>query len=610
MSLVVVAAPLLLAAGARSAVVREYARQEAERAIRSELGLSGVISDVDIEPRTLSVVARHIVLDHPDHGRFVEAELLRIRPSWWALLRGRIDLHNITIDRATLWLVVRDRKLINGPKLKASSGGATGIDLPFHKLWVKRSRLVVDAAEDGSGELSSIELFVDATQAKVLAVSLAAPSGRVEHRAGTDRILGLELRGKLTPDRLQVESFRLDTPDASIALRDASLQLPAANVYRGQLDLALQLDRLQRWPLPIALPPLSGGLRLHANVHNAASGPYGEAKFSLARATIGQYCLGENVELHATLDRRNLQFQGSSELIRHAGKVELIGGIELQGQLPLWTRVRVLDVGFAKLMEQLGVSPNAIVDWNLAGNFELRGSLNPLHLQGPLHMPTRDFKVMRGAWHDVPTPHDIVAVSAANLVGTVLVKPKGIYLENFEIALPNSKLHVQEVLLGFDNELRLRGATEQFDLKDASPIVDFPIGGKGGFDLHVEGTFKEPRVAGHLRFNDFTFNSYPFGDIESDFVLEHDVQAVRFPELVARKGRSRYRAHDFVIDFRDRRLAITSALHFDRFAMQDFDHVFHYENDERYTNYEALVTGDAVLRYSLGFPGDSKRGTL
>ena len=158
---VVVATPLVLAAAVRSPAVREYARQEAKRAIAAELGLVAIIEDVDIEPKSLALVARGITMDHPRLGRFVEAKHLRIRPSWWALLRGRVDLHTITIDKASVWLVFRDGKLVNGPATKPSASGEPSVDLPFDKLWVKRSNLFVDAQPDARGHLPNIDIYLD-----------------------------------------------------------------------------------------------------------------------------------------------------------------------------------------------------------------------------------------------------------------------------------------------------------------------------------------------------------------------------------------------------------------------------------------------------------------
>src|SRR4051812_44183832 len=159
-----ICAPLAVALFVRTEFARELARQQASQLIREQLGLVCLIDGVYIDPRSLSLEARGIVLDHPELGRFVEAKLLRIRPSWWALLRGEPDLHTITIEGASVWLTIRDGKLINGPKLKPSQGGGMSVDLPFNKLWVKNSRVMVDAGPSGSGELRDIDVFLDSTQ--------------------------------------------------------------------------------------------------------------------------------------------------------------------------------------------------------------------------------------------------------------------------------------------------------------------------------------------------------------------------------------------------------------------------------------------------------------
>ncbi len=607
---VLVAIPVALTALAHTPFAREYVRQQAELAIRSELGLVGMIESVAIETRSLSIIARGITLDHPQQGRFVEAKLLRIRPSWWGLLRGKVDLHTVTIDSASVWLTIQNGKLINGPKVEPSSSGGTSVDLPFNKLWVKRSKLLVRAEPHGFGELRKIDIFLDSTQRNVLGVNLSSPGGFVHHGSERDEIQGIEARFKLTDENVQVEIARVVGKDVLIGLKRAAVELPWRESYHGEAELRLKLERLRAWPLPIELPPLDGEVTIRANVvGDPDRGPRGEAHVKLERAKIDVYTIGETVELDIDVDEKRVQFNGYAEAIRDGGRVELNGALDLSEHWPLQVRARVIDVSFAKLMEQLDVSPNAIVSWTLAGNFELKGTLDPLQLYGPIRMPTRDFRVTQDAWHKTPV-RPIIAVSSALLNGAVSVKPQGITLQNIDVTLRNSKLRVPEVLLGFNNELRVRAEGLSFDLRDVGQIVGFPIAGVGGFHARIEGTFQNPKVLGNLRFGQFAFSTYPFGDIESDFLLEKDFQAVRFPLLVAKKGNSRYHAKDFTIDFSDDRLAITSELTFERFAMQDFYHVFHYEDDERYLPYQAIVSGTTALRYTMDFPGDSPRGTL
>jgi len=614
LAIAIVLFPFALAGLARTPFMREYARQQAVKAIQNELGLSGLIEDIDIETRTLTFVASEIVLDHPQHGRFVEAKQLRIRPSWWALLRGKIDLHNISIIGASVWLELRDGKLINGPVVKASpSAGPISVDLPFNKLWVKRSNLYVGAEEHGWAQLSDIDIYLDSTRSDALGAELHSPRGKVHHKLGEDEIEDLQLNARVTGDNIQVELLHLRGADVSVALRRARVQLSAAGAlptdYQGEVELGIDLSQLARWPLPVKLPSLSGKVGVLAQLHNnEREGLTVDGHVNMARVMLDQYGFGDDFKLDVKLKDNLIRFSGVSELIRKGGRVELDGSLELTPKLPLSVRTRVFDLEFAKLMEQLGVTPNAIVEWRIGGGLELHGTLNPLLLQGPLRMPTTDFKVLTDAWH--LQPKSIFGIASGMLNGTVAVKPAGIYFLDTELSLRRSKLHVDEVLLGFDNSFRVRAVGEVVDLHDASPLVDFPIAGNGQFDVKVDGTFQEPKVGGHLRFDNFSFGTYPFGDVESDYVLERNVQAVRFPEMLAKKGKSRYRATDFVLDFNDRRLALDAAISFEGFALQDFYHVFHFENDERFTPYQASVTGTAQVRYTLDFPGDGPRGTM
>ncbi|MET0387843.1 MAG: translocation/assembly module TamB domain-containing protein [Polyangiales bacterium] len=617
--------PLGLAMLARTPYMLEYARQEAERALRSELGLTGVFEDIDVEPRTLTFVARHITLDHPRHGRLVEAEALRIRPSFWALLSGHIDFHNITIQRASVWLKVRGNKLVNGPALPEVETDSS-LDLPFNTLRVEHSRLFVDAAEHGTVELSDISLTLDSTRPDILGLNVQAPSGSLRRGADAhvEPIEGLEVRARLTETQLALDVLRLHNPDFAVALRKTTLQLPAAKetwpcpshgvlricgLFDGELEASVQLDKLAALSLPVTLPPLTGRVLVKGQVRNTKDGLHADAKVDLANVALDQYGFGETVHVNAKLAHDRVRFDGIAELIHHGGKVELEGALGLGHGLPLDVHMRVLDIEFAKLMDELGVGPNAIVEWTLGGNIELHGTLDPLLLQGPLRMPTRDFHILRDAYYTHPH-HHVLAVGAANLSGNVTIKPQGILLSNVDATLRHSKLHVSDVLLGFDNQLRVRAAAEWLDLRDVTPLVDFPIAGRGAFDVHVDGTFDAPQVGGHLRVAEFAFGTFPFGDVESDFVLERNVQAVRFPLMVAKKGASRYSARDFVMDFNDRRLLIETALSLDHFALRDFYHVFHYETDDRYKPFQALVSGGAHVRYTLDFPGDGRNGTM
>src|SRR5689334_11520334 len=88
-TLIFAGGPAVLAVIARTRLVREYTGHEVAAALRRELGLRAQIDEVEVDIGALSVVARGIRLEHPTQGRLARVDTLRIRPSWWALLRGK-----------------------------------------------------------------------------------------------------------------------------------------------------------------------------------------------------------------------------------------------------------------------------------------------------------------------------------------------------------------------------------------------------------------------------------------------------------------------------------------------------------------------------------------
>jgi translocation and assembly module TamB len=608
--LVLTGGPTVLAAVSQAKIVREYAGRQAALALREQLGLIAQIDEVQVDLSRLRVAARGIVLDHPEHGRFAKADLLEIRPSWWALLRGRIDLHSITIERATVWLKIRDGRIENLPTFpKPATGKSDKLELPFNFLNVEQARLLIDAEPIASGELRNIEIHLSATDPRLLNVKIEAAGGFVRHEKGRDALSHLKMLGTYSPKALNIDVLRFETPDVQLGVHDAELALPKLDRYRGRLSLDLYVPQLEHWPLGVTLPHIEGQLELEANAEGDAHGPRGTAQVVLDRAVVDQYGLGERVVLNASFDPSQVSFKGIANVIRDGGSVDLDGKLGLRKGLPLTVHASVHDVGFAKLMEQLGVSPNAIVDWTLAGNFTLAGTLDPFELSGPLRMPTRDFRVLRHAWHAPPPERRIMGVSSARLAGNVVVRPEGIHLNDIDIELPNSRLNVT-VLLGFDNALRLHAEGLDWSLGDCSPLIDLPLGGRGSFSAEVAGTFSDPVVRGHVKVAGYAFNNFDFGDVETDFEVDRDLMGVHFPHIDAVKGQSRFAIDQGFLDFRKDAFRTGGQATIERLALADFYRIFHYDGDERYDPYQALVDGKVDLDFTLGYPGDSPNGTM
>lgn len=601
--------PIALAAVARTQVVREYAGREAARALKRELGLTARIGQIEIDSAWFDIVARDIVLDHPMHGRVVEAKVLRISPSWWALVRGAVDLHGITIERASVWLKLRDGRIVNLPELSTSASRPGAVELPFDWVRVKDSRLVVDVDPWANGELRHIDVRLDAMRGGVVGVHMRTREGVVHHARGIERVRVLELDGSIGPAGANIALARFETRESQIKLSRASFGFPLGKQYRGKLALDVDVAHVAGWPHGLDLPRLQGHLSVRGDVRVGPKGPVGTATVRVHRGLIKRYLVGEDVRLKLVLEPERIRWDGAAELIGKGGAVGLHGHVELREGLPLEVRADVQDVSFARLMEQLSVTPNARVSWTLAGVMTLKGTCDPLALRGALRMPTRDFRVTRDAWHQTPV-RPVLSIPRAELVGGVALRPDAFVLHDIDIALPDSRLRVDEVLLGFDDDLRVRARALQWTLADSSPLLDFALGGKGTFSVDVGGTFTDPTVRGRIDIDDFSFHSFQFGTIGTDFELDRDLQAVRFPSIEATKRESRYRIADGFLDFRDDRLHTGGKVEIAKLLLADFYHVFHWENDERYTPYAGVARGTLGLDYTLGFPGDTPRGTL
>src|SRR6185436_441757 len=191
----------------------------------------------------------------------------------------------------------------------------------------------------------------------------------------------------------------MQTPEVQLSVRDAELSLPDLKHYHGRVQLGLYVPQLLRWPLDVKLPHLEGQLLAQAEIDGDTDGARGSGRVQLDNGVVKQFGIGRRVVLDVKFDPTQVGFKGTAEAIREGGSVDLDGKLQLIPGFPLSVRGDVHDVSFAKLMEQLGVSPDAIVDWTIAGSFSLAGPTSPLELSGPLRMPTRDFKVLRHAWH-------------------------------------------------------------------------------------------------------------------------------------------------------------------------------------------------------------------
>ncbi len=597
----------------RSGTSRERLQGLARHAIRQELGLDATIGRIQLQIVPFSLVARDITLDDPVYGRTAEADELRITPRFRTLLRGGLDIQTITIRGANLRLVVRNGQVRNLPR--AEGGGSDGQPrLPFDALHVHDSTLTVDAEPDASGQLRDIELHLTATD-DGFAVEANSTDGWLRHAGGRETVQLVDARIEVAEDQVRIPHLQLHTPDLRVSVDDGALPLPfEESGYSGRVAVSYELSHLARAPFPedVTIPPMVGRVDVAAQLSMRGEDQIARGTLDLHGVKIEAFGLGEHAHLELLANNRELTILPGSvaHLPRDGGRAHVEGTIELDPDrgFPIDVVARPDDLSISRLMLDLDVTENGIVEWIFNGQLRLRGTLDPLDMGGPVSLQTRDFQVSQDPWH-APRIRRVISIPHGEFTGRWSIRDDAVRFENLVGTLPRSTIRAS-VLLGFDNQFRVNATIDDLDLADITPLGQFPIHGTGRVRCTIDNTFQAPHVTGHITLSDFVFDNFRLGDVESDALLDSDAMGVHFAMVSAVKGESHYRIEDLYLDFHRDRFEMTGLLHSDDMRMADFYHVFGFDEDERFTPYQGAVRGQANLHYTNGFPDDSPSGTL
>lgn len=607
--------PVASALLVRSANAHQRLRALAITTIRHELGLRASLGRVQIELVPFGVVARDVVLDDPIYGRLADAATIRIAPSVGSLLHGRVEIASIELDRASVHLVVREDGIRNLPALEAGGDGPP--TLPFRRLVVRRATLSVDAEPEASAELVGVDVEVRGEEGHVIAVALEATGGEVVRAGRVHALSPLSADVRVSPDHVEVAHAALGADSLAIELDDASIPLPPPSTIdelravTGRVRARYDAAELASLELPFELPRVSGLLALDVTLTPRDGEAFASGTVDLTAGRVEQFGLGERVHLALEATPSQVRItEGVVDLERGGGHVRLEASLGLGPDLPLTAIARPDGLSFGALMAQFEVSDNSLVEWIFDGEMHLAGSLadlDRLHIAGPIDLRTRDFVVAKDGYLARPV-REVISISRGHFTGRWSFRPDGLRFEDLVADLPNSRIF-GDVLLGFHNELRVEARTAA-NLADVSPLDGFPLAGVGEATCHIVGTFQDPSVTGHVQLAGFEFNDFRLGDVDSDAIIDRDGQGVTFPRMTLVKTDSRYTAEGLYLDFHGGRFAMRGRLGFERMAIADFYHIFHFEADERFLPFQGVVRGSAPFSYTNGYPGDSPTGTL
>ena len=223
--------------------------------------------------------------------------------------------------------------------------------------------------------------------------------------------------------------------------------------------------------------------------------------------------MGDEIALEVAADTEHVEIrEGSVAHLRHTGHVDLLASIQLDPErgFPLDVGADIHSLNLGALMDQLGVTRNSIVNWPMSGRGELRGTLSPLAIEGPLNIRNEGFMVTIDPWHQ-RNGRRLMGVERGTIRGTWRFDEEAAKFLNMHVDTGLSQVDVPLVHLGFDNRVRVEGSSTNINLADVSPFTTFDMAGVGSANVVVTGTFWDPQVRGSTKMRDFAFDTFPHG---------------------------------------------------------------------------------------------------
>jgi translocation and assembly module TamB len=638
--------PLGLTVVVRSAWAQKWAARETERILR-EQGVDAKYT-VGLRLWPLAVELRDVEIASTDGaGPALVCPRLAAQPRFFALFSGKLVVQQIEADTPHARVVMRQGQFANlDLKLKKTEEAG-----PFHApfgvvaltdadldLDIDGTKIVaheVDAdvtVEDDREHGSSFEVALRVGSAALHSSRLTYPHGESKPpllAVDEDALCGVDARVRIEPTAILVRRFEGEG-SADLDVRQGSLAqcgLPATDKRRVELSLAHLRVRFPekegdmprvdghlavRVPVGLAerfarLPETDGWIKLDADVRYAADTTIPDVNGHIEAHDIRLDHYNFAHEIQADIAIRRNVITTPALVVHIADGIATISDVTvepLQKGVPLKSRVDVRDVNFTTLLYELGVAKHAHVAWDLKEVHMpvLKGTLVPLKLDGDFTAHTPNFIVA-----DAPIlgPHGrIIGVKDANVQAHLAVRPEAVEFQNATVITAGSKIAGGLVSLGYNNDLNIVVPKGSVDLADIGPLGSIPIAGVAEVDMHVGGTFGDPKLEGDVGIQGFNLGDIPFGNVTTAHVkltgLTVDLSGAK-----AVKGKSAYEMPTARLDFGHH-----DGLHMDAVAtstalgMRDFLAIWKMDEDPRFAELDGSMATHANLHVALGGPED------
>ena len=380
----------------------ETTREILSRQLEGRYGLELSIESFDLDLLPPGLEVHGVVLTGGDEEPLVEVRQLSVELDGPALVVGRIEVEDISIDEPRVRLIIDDGGIANLPKLPPSSEepaeeeeeeGGLGFSIEGAQLtsgWIQVELL---DAPDGplSITLTNIQLLVNAQDRSGQGGWLRVGGGSIEQGEENLEVRELAAAVRLVREQVRIEDFRFQLDDFRLDVHHATIGLSPPYDLTVGADLDLPLELVNRLPLPV--PTLAGRLRLGAVVERREGNLRALGQLSLRRASLvvvgpaGEESpptlavggldlpfIFENDQLGVSLAMLDLPGQTG-------GRIQLQNVVlDLgEGSLPLEGEVNLERVVVRQILTGVGVSSPRISGF-VNGLILVSGSLLPLSL--------------------------------------------------------------------------------------------------------------------------------------------------------------------------------------------------------------------------------------
>ncbi|HSC89823.1 MAG TPA: hypothetical protein VLC09_21250, partial [Polyangiaceae bacterium] len=206
----------------RSRPLQRWAADETSRVLAQQLGLKATFTvEIDLIPLRLAVTDLNVPAS--DGGSpALSTRLAAISPRFFSLLAGRLDVGDIELEDSSVRLVLRGGRLVNVdyrlPE-RSSPGAAPELTRsPFRSLTITNARVDLDI-EGTHVRTDAIDMDVYAEPKWTFDLALRMAGATLDRTSerkkdqtvahDEDRLCGLDLRARLSPERVSLRRFSL-----------------------------------------------------------------------------------------------------------------------------------------------------------------------------------------------------------------------------------------------------------------------------------------------------------------------------------------------------------------------------------------------------------------